>query len=82
MFKRIDSPFYNKAWEALEAAHKACMDHPNREPVLGMSNGPFSGVNKALGIISELEDENKYLRKMVVDLRNPASGSLLEAKHE
>ncbi len=54
-------PLYTKALEALSAAHKACFDHPDRD-VLGMSHGPFSGVNEALGIISLLEEENIQLR--------------------
>jgi hypothetical protein len=54
-------PLYDKAWTALQAAHDVCFKHPDRD-VLGMSNGPFSGVNEVLGIISLLEDENIALR--------------------
>jgi hypothetical protein len=54
-------PYYDRAFAALEAAHKACFDHPERD-ILGMSHGPFSGVNEALGIVAELEDENERLR--------------------
>jgi len=43
-----------RAASALDAAHKACLDHPDRGPV-GMSHGAFSGVNEALGIIAQLE---------------------------
>ena len=49
------------ASKALQAAHDACYKHPERD-VLGMSHGAFSGVNKALGIISLLEHENKELK--------------------
>ena len=54
-------PFYNKALKALQAAHDACFKHPVRD-VLGMSHGPFSGVNEALGIVAILEAENARLR--------------------
>lgn len=60
--RRTDSPRYNRAWEALKSAHTACFAHPERGPI-GMSQGPFSGVNEVLGIIAELEDENAMLRK-------------------
>jgi len=53
---------YKKALDALNEAHKACFNHPDR-PLLGMSHGPFSGVNVALGIIARLEDENDLLRQ-------------------
>jgi len=42
-------------------AHDACFKHPDRE-LLGMSNGPFSGVNEALGIVDLLERENAELK--------------------
>jgi hypothetical protein len=42
--------------------HDSCLKHPERD-VLGMSHGPFSAVNEALGIIAQLEDENTRLRK-------------------
>jgi hypothetical protein len=54
-------PLYEKAWNALQAAHRACFDHPDRDAI-GMSHGPFSGVNEVLGIVSELELENIELR--------------------
>lgn len=56
-----DRPHYDRAWKALQAAHDACFKHPERD-VLGMSHGPFSGVNEVLGIVSMLEEENKRLR--------------------
>lgn len=54
-------PHYDRALKALQAAHDACFKHPERD-VLGMSHGPFSGVNETLGIIAELEDENTKLK--------------------
>jgi len=48
-------PYYTRAAQALDAAHKACFKHSDR-PLLGMSHGPFSGVNEALGIVAALED--------------------------
>ena len=59
--KGTPRPLYRRASEALDAAHKACFNHPGRD-VLGMSHGPFSGVNVALGIVSGLEHENAVLR--------------------
>lgn len=47
-------PWYDKALKALSAAHTACFNHEDRD-VLGMSHGPFSGVNEALGIVLTLE---------------------------
>jgi hypothetical protein len=41
---------------ALKAAHQACFKHEDR-PILGMSHGPFSGVNVALGIVVSLETQ-------------------------
>jgi len=54
--ERINSPYYNEAFEALQEAYDACFNHPDR-PLLGMSHGPFSGVNKALRVLARLEDE-------------------------
>lgn len=54
MTATLERPFYNRASAVLDAAHKACFNHPDRG-VIGMSHGPFSGVNEALGIVSELE---------------------------
>ena len=73
----VDSPNYAKALEALQAAHDACFRDKSRD-VLGMSHGPFSGVNVALGIIVRLEAENKRLRQVVaVYERGALSGSVL-----
>ena len=55
---------YAEAFEALKEAHAACFKRPQRD-VLGMSHGPFSGVNKALGIISQLEHENEKLKEKI-----------------
>lgn len=54
-------PEYDKASAALDEAHKACLKHPERD-VLGMSSGPFSGVNVALGIVHNLEKFNAEIR--------------------
>lgn len=59
---KAERPLYNRAMAALEAAHKACFKHADR-PLLGMSHGPFSGVNEVLGIVAELERENVKLTK-------------------
>ena len=57
-------PLYAKALEALQ---QACFGHPGRD-VLGMSHGPFSGVNVALGIIDYLERDNARLRAVNADM--------------
>ncbi len=49
-----------KARDALDAAHKACFNHPDRGPI-GMSHGPFSGVNFALGVLATAGEANKAL---------------------
>jgi hypothetical protein len=58
--------YYDSALKALQDAHDACLKCVDRD-VLGMSHGPFSGVNKALGIIKLLEEENALLRKKYVN---------------
>jgi len=60
-----DSPLYSKALNALRTAHEACFRSADRD-VLGMSKGPFSGVNLALGIIKNLEEENTLLKATVL----------------
>ena len=65
---RTERPKYDEALAALEEAHKACFTN-ERLPVLGMSHGPFSGVNKALGIVDTLEREVQGLRKQVEQLQ-------------
>lgn len=57
-------PLYTEALAALQAAHDACFNHPGRD-VLGMSHGPFSGVNVALGIVARLEEENLSLKRRI-----------------
>lgn len=66
----LNRPYYNKALKALQAAHDACLR--NKTDVLGMSNGPFSGVNEALGIVDFLEKEVEDLKEQirVKDLRS------------
>lgn len=64
---------YKQAHAALDAAHQACFGHSERD-ALGMSHGPFSGVNQALGIIARLEDENWRLRLLIEELQ--AKGDL------
>ena len=59
-------PLYDKAWQALQTAHEACFKHPGRD-LLGMSSGPFSGVNEALGIIMLLEEENRALKARLIE---------------
>lgn len=56
-----DRPLYDEAYQALKAAHEACFNHTDR-PALGMSSGPFSGVNVVLGIVRRLEAENAELK--------------------
>lgn len=57
-----ERPLYDRAVKALEAAHAVCFNAPDRD-ILGMSHGPFSGVNEALGIVAQLEEENFRLRE-------------------
>lgn len=52
--KPDERPEYDKALKALSEAHTACFKHKDID-VLGMSHGPFSGVNQALGIVLSLE---------------------------
>ena len=59
MSERSPRILYDRASQALDAAHKACFNHPDRGAV-GMSHGPFSGVNVALGIIAGLEESNYH----------------------
>lgn len=44
---------YLYAFALLEGAHKACFKDSDR-PVLGMSHGPFSGVNQVLSLVTKL----------------------------
>jgi hypothetical protein len=63
-------PYYDKALAALETAHKACFEHGDRG-VLGMSHGPFSGVNEALGVVTTMEatiaDLNAIITKQTAE---------------
>jgi hypothetical protein len=62
-------PYYSRALNALEAAHKACFENETR-PALGMSHGPFSGVNEALGIVDELERKQSAMLELLEDVGN------------
>jgi hypothetical protein len=79
-----DRPYYARALKALQAAHDACFNHPDRD-LLGMSSGPFSGVNEALKIVDELETENKTLRSRltpgtkVQTITKPEAAEMLRA---
>lgn len=68
-WQKAGRPLYEEASKALDEAHKACFKHPDRD-VLGMSRGPFSGVNVALGIIAKLEQEVLFLRMENKKLKN------------
>lgn len=68
----MDRPNYNKASKALQEAFDACYNHPDRD-ILGMSHGPFSGVNVALGIIASLEKENLALKDILHKLIRTSS---------
>lgn len=46
-------PIYDKVLAALTAAHEACFK-ANSAP-LGMTHGPFSGVNRTLGAVNQME---------------------------
>lgn len=71
----VDRPYYNRALKILQAAHEACFKAPDRDG-LGMSTGPFSGVNETLGIVDELERENRRLRDTIDRLRLKLEGPL------
>lgn len=58
----MNGPKYRLALEALQAAHDACFKDQTRD-VLGMSHGPFSGVNRVLGLVSEMELHEKQLEE-------------------
>lgn len=55
---------YQAAEAALRAAHEACFKAEGRD-MLGMSSGPFGGVNTALEITARLERENERLRLLL-----------------
>jgi hypothetical protein len=52
----------------LQDAHAACFKA--NTAVLGMSNGPFSGVNEVLGIIAEMDDEIQLQRERIKQLES------------
>lgn len=73
MYPPIDQrPYYDKALKALKTAREACFKHPDRD-LLGMSHGPFSGVNEALGIVSQLETVLFWQNKELLKLRKQIS---------
>lgn len=47
-------PFYDYALLKLQTAHSAVFGQLDR-PTLGMSRGPFSGVNDVLGLVVRME---------------------------
>lgn len=70
-----ERPCYERALLALTEAHAALYRANSRlvaltnagikgleGDVLGMSSGPFSGVNEVLGIVARLEEENQRLK--------------------
>ena len=68
-----ERPFYNRALKALQTAHDACFNADGRD-VLGMSSGPFSGVNEALGIITLLERDHQELQEIRKIIRKYENG--------
>ena len=46
--------YAQQARELMQAAHDACFKAKDRD-VLGMSSGPFSGVNQVLGLIAMMD---------------------------
>lgn len=76
--------YYEKASKALNEAHLACFRHPER-PLLGMSHGPFSGVNEALGIIATLDQLRLDLQAKAMSFcieRDQARAELASLKQE
>lgn len=59
-------PIHKAVREALSAAHDALYKDKTRD-VLGMSNGPFSGVNYTLGAVMEMESRIAELEKRLAD---------------
>lgn len=69
LWLKVDErPSYDKALLALSEAHTACFKHEDRD-VLGMSHGPFSGVNKALGIVLSLETLARNQQDEIANLK-------------
>lgn len=77
--KQDERPEYDKAVKALSEAHTACFKHEDRD-VLGMSHGPFSGVNKALEIVLSLETlaamQQVEIKKLKLQLINKEKEAL------
>ena len=62
----MNGPLKTQALALLQDAHYACFNHPGRD-ILGMSHGPFSGVNRVIEIIGVLERENQRLKMKLSD---------------
>jgi hypothetical protein len=57
----------DRALSLLEGAHQACLKSPDRD-VLGMSHGPFSGVNEVLGMFAVIEQDFKRAAARITEL--------------
>lgn len=56
-----------RARDLLQAAHDACFKAPHRD-ILGMSSGPFSGVNEVLGLIAGMDGKLAAQSAQIVSL--------------
>lgn len=72
MIDKEQGPVYKAVSAALDEAHAACFKHPDRGPI-GMSHGPFSGVNFALGAVAALEKRLEELVVINAELRKSQS---------
>ena len=70
---------YDQALDWLRAAHQACFKAPDRD-VLGMSSGPFSGVNATLGLVMEMENriagleaDSRQMRRALAEVKDKAA---------
>jgi len=81
----VKRPLYDKALVALNGAYRACYDQPDRD-VLGMSHGPFSGVNVALMIVANLEKEMIAIQKIRLRIKSETEAAMrrqrFTAKHK
>jgi hypothetical protein len=62
----MSQSYYDRALKALQDAHDVCFE--KHDSVLGMSFGPFSGINETLGIVKCLEQEVNILEKKILEL--------------
>lgn len=75
MTRPARQPRVEVARQALYAAHEACRRaNDDVGDVIGLSHGPFSGVNVALGMLATLEAENTKLRLENEALRQRLAG--------